>query len=149
MSFLPRTSSWLGLDALVGEVLGGVLGPEPEGVAGVADLRQRGVLEGLAGLRDDRLDHPLGVVHQPLLRAREDAPAPVEAVGLPGGLGDASTPGHLRDGGGAEIGHRAGGLPGRGVLDRDLLAGVREAVGGLRYCCSTVAISINLPFVSS
>ncbi len=33
-----------------------MLGPEAERVAGVGDLRERGVLEGLAGLGDDRRD---------------------------------------------------------------------------------------------
>ena len=54
-----------GADLLVGEVLRRVLGPEAERVGDVADLRQQGVLVGLAGLGDDRLDQALAGCRPP------------------------------------------------------------------------------------
>ena len=60
------------LDALVGQVGRGVLGPEAEGVGRVHHLGDERVLVGLARLGDDRLDDALGVVDDPLLRAAQD-----------------------------------------------------------------------------
>ena len=58
-------------------------------------------------------------------------PRPSKPYASQAGWAMTSAPRHLRDGRGAEIGYRAGALPGRGVLDRDLLACVRETVVGV------------------
>ncbi len=68
------------LDGLVGEVVGGVLGPEPERVGAVRDLRELSVLVGLPRLGHDRVDRAVRVVEQPLLGAEEDLGAPLEAA---------------------------------------------------------------------
>ena len=115
-------------DLLVGEVLRRVLGPEAEGVGGVGDLGQLRVLPRLAGLGDDRLDDPVGVVGHPLLGAAEDPPAALEAERLPGRLRGARTRDQRRDLGRRRGRDRADDLARGGVLDGDLARG-RGGVG--------------------
>ena len=104
---------------LVGQVLLGVLGPEAEGVGSVEDLGELGVLAGLAGLGDDRLDHAVGVVGEPLLGAQKHAPAPLEAQRLPGRLGGTRLARELGDVGRRQVGHLGDHLAGGRVGDLD------------------------------
>jgi hypothetical protein len=136
-------------DALVGEVFGRLLGPEAERVGGVGDLGELGVLVGLASLRDDRLDHALGVVDQPLLGAQQDARARLEAERVPVGLGGAATGGHLGDGGGGEVGDGCDDPARRRALDLDLSGGRRRSVVGMRGYILLDGRHVDLLFVRS
>ena len=108
-----------GADLLVGQVLGRALGPEPERARAVRDLGHARVLVRLAALVDDRLDHPVGVVDQPLLHPPQHAGAAVEAERLPRRLGGAGARHQPRDLVGGGDGQGADDLAGGRVLDFD------------------------------
>src|SRR4051794_35564229 len=107
-------------DLLVGQVLGRVLGPEPERAGAVGELGGLGVLPRLARLGHDRVDHAVAVFGQPALGAAQDAPAALEAERLPGGLRGAAAAGEVGDLLAPEVGDVADDLPGGRVLDRDV-----------------------------
>ena len=74
------------LNLLVGQVLGRVLGPEPERAGGVAKFGEYGVLARLTGLRHNRVEEPLGVVEHPLLRPAQHLRSTLEPERLPARL---------------------------------------------------------------
>ena len=99
-------------------------GPEAERAHGVAEVGELRVLVGLAGLGHDGLDHPLGVIEHPLLRAPQHLRAPLEPECLPAGLSRAGQRGHFLDLVAPEYRDRADELAGGGVLDADHLVSV-------------------------
>ena len=119
------------LDVLVLEVLRALLRPEAERVGDEHDLGDQRVLARLAGLVDDRLDHPLAVLDEPGAQVVHDLRAALEADRVPGRLSGARPRRQLGDLLGRHVGNVPDRLPGSRVLNGDRVTVRRPVrVGG-------------------
>ena len=118
----------------------GLLGPEPERHRRVAEIGQLRVLVGLAGLRDDRVQHPLGVVEDPLLGAAHHPRRVPRTRSPPIAAGPRARSRQLRQLRRAEDRDRREHGAGGRVLDRDRLA--RRTVGGVAGLLLNVVMTL-------